>query len=44
VVPDSEWLDAPAYYQMTIATWAQYQHFRHLPGCDWQLHQDFAAA
>jgi hypothetical protein len=32
VVPDSEWLDAPAYYQMTIATWAQYQHFRHLPG------------
>jgi hypothetical protein len=32
VAPDSEWLNAPAFYQMTIATWAQWRQFQHLPG------------
>jgi len=32
VVPDSEWMDTPAFYQLTISTWEQWRQFQHLPG------------
>jgi hypothetical protein len=32
VVPDSEWLNAPAFYKLTISTWALWRQFQHLPG------------
>jgi hypothetical protein len=32
VVPDSAWLVAPAFYQLTISTWKLWRQFQHLDG------------